>query len=836
MEGTIVPSDVDSSSESSTSVSLLGRNIDQLTMASKGYDSESSEEEKASDEKDMKVDFSASTIDQFLKRNMLNLDGQGTPGIEFNDEENGDQHRETQFKKDQAMKYNELSHSSSSSFSMASQSGKMNKGQENTPLHEQAEADDSVLKWSPSEINHSHKMGDSHYRKIQFDVNSEDEQETSLHNISNTSKELFPSSINTSSFLSEKENPHEHSNASSLFSLRSFGISSTPGSDSNISVPPKTSKTKIMKKPTVEKGWNHLNNRLQECGCRTFASIPMSEAVANASGAIFPDQLSLFESVLELIQKYEERGDTIQDMALGASSSASQLQRGASSARGESKKMKSTEKALARCKNELRHVEEQLETQQQKSKSVAKQLEQDRLNLKQQLAVSERRVRAKERLVTKIQDRLEAQIQKEKRANERDRVRFHELHGRDCSSAKSSDSKTLEVIRMYEIQREDMTLELQHLKTELRKANAELSYQENRATDFCQVKSGHWTSSDTNDENIQKVPVQNVPVQNALLDRMEAARREQEDATEKLRVRESQIRQKCTRLEAHYATANVQIQELEERLANCEMELSSRPSISAYRLVKKKLAQAERQIVQHQEALASASDVAELRTFMDTKELMSRDRLNHALHLNRLESLPKDTLLSVIQEICRALNITDVSQILPSLVKMCHVITAVPRMEAFIHDICEVVSQRRRQRGQSPQKNVEALEDVIPTLEKWQRELCELESLREFHAQVGAELNARVCTRLREPDTPAEEQPALAKRRHGPMSDHQVHVLLRNYFYIYSDIFRYLYIQIYCTCLYVHIHVCSDIRSNPRSVLDRPWPIFQSSLKWSADG
>lgn len=77
--------------------------------------------------------------------------------------------------------------------------------------------------------------------------------------------------------------------------------------------------------------------------------------------------------------------------------------------------------------------------------------------------------------------------------------------------------------------------------------------------------------------------------------------------------------------------------------------------------------------------------VAELRRWVDTKELMRRDRGNHRLKLDRLEELPAAVLKQVVQDSCRLLALQDVSLLSSSVSKLIKAVQMLPRLERFVN-------------------------------------------------------------------------------------------------------------------------------------------------------
>lgn len=388
--------------------------------------------------------------------------------------------------------------------------------------------------------------------------------------------------------------------------------------------------------------------------------------------------------------------------------------------------------------------QEKLKKSKEETEEQTKKLKQSYLHLQQQLKVSEHRVKAKEVLVERMQHKLQQQVDKESLSKSRDRQVFRQLQQRDVKKASARDSQTLEYIGMYETQREQMQEEIEHLKHQVAALNAELRDKENyiarKASSAVKHEMATW--GEENGEAAASSPLANgrrrqsqtlsVVSDDMMFERLEAARREQEQAATKLRRREAAMIKKVSEIEQELLNAHEAIAELKEENANLVLEAESRPSIRDYRLCQRRIHQLERQVSESKLALEEATDLHELRKYMGTKDLIERDRLNHRLHLNRLNTLPRETTLEVVKEVCRVLNLTDITLITPSLEKLCRVIAAVPRMEKFIRDVCGFVFLSAQDGGQEDDSDRRAgfeLERVLPTLQHWSAERRKLHAL-----------------------------------------------------------------------------------------------------------
>lgn len=352
------------------------------------------------------------------------------------------------------------------------------------------------------------------------------------------------------------------------------------------------------------------------------------------------------------------------------------------------------------------------------------------MRLQQQLKVSEHRVKAKEVLVERMQLKLQQHVDRESLSKSRER---QPSNGRKPSTHTSA-------------QREELEDEVATLKAHVAALNAELRDKENyiaRRAVAASTQRAMATYDDSASSIGDRPSLSSSVSDDMMLERLEAARREQEQAASALRRREAAMLKKVSTIERELVQAREAIAELKDENANLVLEAESRPSIRDYRLCQRRIHQLERQVSESKLALEEATDLHELRKYMGTTDLIERDRLNHRLQLNRLHALPRETALEVVKDVCRALHLTDITRIAPSLDKLCRVVAAVPRMEKFIRDVCGFVFLHTHKDSDSSDSGRAAgfeLEQVVPTLQQWTLERRKLHALEVRLRLLGAVL------------------------------------------------------------------------------------------------
>ncbi|KAG1693569.1 hypothetical protein DVH05_023334 [Phytophthora capsici] len=525
-----------------------------------------------------------------------------------------------------------------------------------------------------------------------------------------------------------------------------------------------------------EGAWDGLNDVLRKNG------LPAVRFRRVGSGEVLPDRESLFNVINDFGVQLERKNETIQDLVLASKRNSRVQSRREGELQSVEKKNEETQKALENAKAEIQRLKGLQKKENESAELLSKKLKNSCLRLQQQLKVSEHRVKAKEVIVERMQAKLQQQVDKENLNKTRDRRAFRNLQDRDPRRANPRDIQALEAIGVYEAQREQMQEEMEHLKGQVSALNSELRDKDNfiarQGSAALKNEPPVWerdSEQGSASGSRFRPGLSSVASDEMMLEQLEAARREQEVAAAKLRHREAVMVKKVAIIEQELLAARETIAELKEENANLTLEAESRPSIRDYRLSQRRIHQLERQVAENKLALEEASDLNELRKYMGTKELVDRDRLNHRLHLNRLNTLPRETTLEVVKHVCRVLHLTDITLIAPSLDKLCSVVAAVPRMEKFIRDVCGFVflNLNDNVEGKSGDEAKFELEQVLPTLQQWMVERKKLHALESFKASIITEL----CKRTVEPSVLDNQEENASRPSHPTTLSRAVHIV-----------------------------------------------------------
>ncbi|CAK4656342.1 unnamed protein product [Aphanomyces euteiches] len=366
---------------------------------------------------------------------------------------------------------------------------------------------------------------------------------------------------------------------------------------------------------------------------------------------MLPEKTSLINIVHDLISQLERQSQTVQDLIQESTINSKQQQRTEANLAASEKKLQEMRQSLDNAQREIESFKVDIKDVKVKFESDVKSLKNQKVKLEQQLKISEHRVKAKETLLERLQNKLQQQIDKEEFSKSRNQDVFRKIQQREPRKTSPSDLKSIELIGMYENERSHLNDEIAQLRNQVQELCSEVREKEN----IISRASGGGI---------------NIKDHDSLLHRLEQARFEQEQVTKQLRLQERSIHEKMKNIEAELQQSKQVIQELREENSNLHLEVEARPTIRDYKATQRRALLLERQLSSQTLAMKEANNIEELRKYIGTAELIRRDKTNAKLQLNRLNTLPKDTCVEIIQDICRQLELTDITLIGPSVAKM----------------------------------------------------------------------------------------------------------------------------------------------------------------------
>jgi hypothetical protein len=454
--------------------------------------------------------------------------------------------------------------------------------------------------------------------------------------------------------------------------------------------------------------WHTLNAMLREYG---FAGFQQTTA---ADGSTMPDSASLRQTIRELLNQWERRGEVVQELMLQNA--------GQGGHRGGDADVKKTlakfrardeasQRALVASEARLADAQESLAKLKHKESKVSAKYSVETVGLKQQLTQSEHRVKAKEHVISRLQDRLQAESKRHEMEMKRARDIFKRFSNREARPSSAVDTKTLEIVRMYETQRDGLVRELEHLRREVALLNVDVKDRDNL------IHRKDFASS-----------LKHAPEASALMQRLE-----QDKVALKLRVeavesREADIAEKLAKAEHRVARAELYSQTKDEENTNLRLELQSRPTMKAHKMLQKEVEKLRLAL----DAPGAENEARQNWKRTDTRSSIKRDRDNARLNLTGLETqLSHAKAIDLLQNTCRELNLRDPVLIAPTLEKINKVMRAVPAMQSFTTKVCGILCPEKAGRARG-----------FPASERMKMALNSLESMGLRHDGANASNSA----------------------------------------------------------------------------------------------
>lgn len=164
---------------------------------------------------------------------------------------------------------------------------------------------------------------------------------------------------------------------------------------------------------------------------------------------------------------------------------------------------------------------------------------------------------------------------------------------------------------------------------------------------------------------------------------------------------------------------------LAEKVENLNLELESRPTVKQWRAALQQIQEFEERIRDLISYRKESSAMESWKSHLSTAERMKIDKKNHELGIWLIESLPKASLVEIVQLVCRELDLSNVADVHPSLKKLKAVVRMVPQMEKIIHKVLTFLCDRNKVLlEQLNFKNADgddisfAIGHIMPTLER----------------------------------------------------------------------------------------------------------------------
>ena len=434
----------------------------------------------------------------------------------------------------------------------------------------------------------------------------------------------------------------------------------------------------------------------------------------------------------QVLNQYERRGKLIQEMIASNELSAKQEQRLESKAR----KMK-VERDEAR--RDLNLLSEKFEAKlsrsmnEKRSASESKKVlgtEKERIQGK--LTHLEHIVRAREKEIDQLRNKLRERTERDERRQRRDREIYDKLrhkvsrHSSGSVNAIVRELRVVEIVGIYESQREVLESELTALRTDLHATKARLDEKEKYILN--KDMAGNWKT----------------PAEGEILNSLAHSEKQAADAVRKLAEVEMRAADAAMASAKEVAEEQRKNEVLAEENASLILELESRPQL-------RDLQAAQRQIEMLERKVSSLGDGNKENLPQDVKRQMTRaasakirkDRKLFQLGLHKVQNLPHSVLVEIVQDACLKVELGDPTSLSQSLAKLLRIVAAVPRMERFVGAVCEITLQDGISFAPKDVKGSPEPKDVPRILQHWLSDLRKLKDLELLHSGLVGELQHR---------------------------------------------------------------------------------------------
>ena len=440
----------------------------------------------------------------------------------------------------------------------------------------------------------------------------------------------------------------------------------------------------------------------------------------------------ILSAFFQVLNQYERRGKLIQEMIASNELSAKQEQRLESKAR----KMK-VERDEAR--RDLNLLSEKFEAKlsrsmdEKRTASEGKQkLGTEKSKMQSKLSHLEHVLRAREKEIDALKTKMREKSERDERRQKRDKEIYDRLrhkvsrHSSGSVSAIVRELRPVEIVGIYESQREVMESELVALRTDLHETRATLADKEKYILN--KDMAGNWKT----------------PAEGEILNTLAQSEKAAADAVRRLAEVESKAVEASRSAAKDLAEEHRKNEVLAEENASLILELESRPELRDLQAAQRQIDELERKVASmDRENKENFPEDYKTQMTKATSAKIRKDRKMFQLGLHKVQNLPHAVLVGIVQNACLKLELGDPTVLSQSVAKVLRIVAAVPRMERFVGAVCEVSLQDgvtfipKGVKGQPEPK------DVPRILKHWLSELRKLRDLELMRAGLLGELEHR---------------------------------------------------------------------------------------------
>lgn len=463
---------------------------------------------------------------------------------------------------------------------------------------------------------------------------------------------------------------------------------------------------------------------------------------------------SVVTALEEVLQRHDRQNQSVQETSFSSRTVEASREAMEKHIRDLQKKLDSAERKLSARSLESDNLEESFEKNEKKTKSFEKESQRKIKNLENVVREGERKLKMADMDMERMKKKLEQCMAREQEAKNR----YSDILSgsavvslvKGVSATPPSKSRMMKVGKKAPPSPEDVVKALDAERVELEQSNAELTEQVQNLTDalrdlenrnrfggnrgeFGERRPHGQIGDDSNDggnadeDSVEYVVGTGTQGRGEIpgsLKVLFAKIKDQQHRIEQLVHREGILEAENRRCEEALDIYRQRSSAMMEEIESLRIELDGRPSVRAFSQKQKEVTELESKLHDVVMMRKEAAEVASFKKYLSTSDRIKADKRNHELGLWIIESVPTAVVKEILQSACRELDISDISELQPSIVKLKSVVRTVPRIEAFATKLCGFVFDR--QRPTYPEGDVKedpVLEDVFPIIKKYDDKL-----------------------------------------------------------------------------------------------------------------
>ena len=210
--------------------------------------------------------------------------------------------------------------------------------------------------------------------------------------------------------------------------------------------------------------WSGVNKILMQYG---FTSVPLPSTGHSNIATIH----AVSERLIDILSQYNKRGGVINELVMNANKSKVKERDSSQRDVKESAVNVLQTREYLTAQARINDLQEQLSEANKNGAELIAKLRKEVSALRGKLVQSEHRVKAKEVLIEKMQDKLKEEVMREKVIQKKDREMFENLMSREPRSGTAHDNKMMDIVHLFQQKLESTESELKYLRKEVQRQN-----------------------------------------------------------------------------------------------------------------------------------------------------------------------------------------------------------------------------------------------------------------------------------------------------------------------------------------------------------------------------